>query len=375
MPLEAWFDRYQYAVDYDIGESAVRTLRVEELDLDLGKLELRYGHHQGLPGLRELIATDYPGLSADDILVTTGASEAIALLASCLAEPGQHVVVEHPTYPTLYCVPRALGVDVELFSLDRADKWRPDWAKLRHLARQQTRYVALTHPNNPTGSVITESELVEVAEWAASRGLRLIVDETYRQLSYNLAPPPVATLTHSAVSVSTMSKCYGVPGLRVGWVATRDGELIARLLAAREHWSITNNTLGEHLAAAILADRDRHLARAAAHVARNLDHVRSWIAGQPRVSWVEPRAGVVGFPGIDNATEPQCRALYRTLAQDGRTFVVPGGAFELSDTAFRLGFGTDTQALLTGLDRLGALLGRLDTFAPIGPASGRNSHP
>ena len=117
MELEIWFDQYQYEIDYDIGESAVKTLALKDVDIDLEKVFLRYGYHTGNPTLRETIAEQYPGLSGDQIIVTTGASEANFVVVSALVKPGDHVIIEHPNYPSLYEVPRSLGCDVNLFIL------------------------------------------------------------------------------------------------------------------------------------------------------------------------------------------------------------------------------------------------------------------
>lgn len=162
MPLEEWFDRYQYAVTANIGESAIASRSLADLPIapaQLAALPLRYGHHQGLPELREAVAADYPGLDSDDILVTAGASEAIVLVATALLQRGSRAVIEHPTYPTLYRVPRALGATVELFELQPAAHWLPDWDRLRATVTVGTDLLAITHPNNPTGSVIDASGL------------------------------------------------------------------------------------------------------------------------------------------------------------------------------------------------------------------------
>ncbi len=363
MPLEEWFDRYQYTVSSNIGESAISSLRGDELPApaqDLGRIALRYGHHQGLPELREAIAAEHPGLAAEHILVTAGASEAIVLLSMALLDRGSRIVVEHPTYPTLYRVPRALGADVALFSLDVADRWAPDWSTLDTLITGTEKYVALTHPNNPTGSHLDRAQLQDALELTRRRGVRLVSDETYRQMS-DAPLPPAAGLDHTAVSIGTMSKTYGLPGLRIGWIATRDTELIARLVAVREHLTITNNTLGEHISLEVLRDPDRYLELARQRVRHNKALVARHIAANPRLDWIEPDAGVVGLPWILGADQEACRRVYRHLAESLGTFVVPAGGFDLPDTFFRVGFGGDPDELSIGLDRLDTALTILDS--------------
>ncbi|MFE3737806.1 aminotransferase class I/II-fold pyridoxal phosphate-dependent enzyme [Streptomyces sp. NPDC059134] len=361
MPLEDWFDRYQFEVDYDLGESAVHTRTVQDLSLgvDLSHVPLRYGHHQGLPELREAIAAGYPGLTADDVVVTSGASEAISILARVMLSRGDHCVVEHPTYPTLYEVPRAIGAEVDLFRLRAEDGWRPDWDRLKAQTSARTRLISLTHPNNPTGSVVDEAELRDVSAWATGLGVPLLVDETYRDLSYGTPPPPAASLSEQAISISTMSKCYGLPGLRIGWIATRDRDLIRQVVAAREYLTITNNTLGEVLALHVLQDRERHLAPARAQVAANLRSVTDWVRTQPLLDWVSPAGGVVALAELSGVDASTAQRLYRTLAERHRTFVVPGDGFELPANYFRLGFGSRPADLAVGLQRLSAALAEL----------------
>lgn len=227
MPLEDWFDNYQFVVDYDLGESAVRARRVGEYDLDLSDIALRYGHHQGHPELRAQIAEEYDGLCADDVLVTCGASEAIGLLSTVLLSVGSRCVIEHPTYPTSYEIPRMLGAAVDLFRLRAEDEWVPDLDRLSAQVGEATpEFVSISHPNNPTGSHLDEQALDVIVRSMSDHDVRIVSDETYRELSYGNPLPPVASLSPSAVSISTMSKCFGVPGLRIGWIATRDPDLL-----------------------------------------------------------------------------------------------------------------------------------------------------
>ena len=167
MSLEDWFDTYQYEIKYDVGESAVKYLTFEDLNINLGKLPLRYGYHLGRPDLRELIAGQYDGLSMENVLVTPGASEANFAIVAFLVKPEDHVIVEHPNYTSLYEVPRSLGANVSFLPLDFDNNFKPDLERLESLITPETKLISLTHPNNPTGSMITESELkdaVHIAE-------------------------------------------------------------------------------------------------------------------------------------------------------------------------------------------------------------------
>ena len=352
MTLEVWFDAYQYHVEYDIGESAVKFLSVEDLDIDLAKVALRYGHHTGDPRLRECLATQYPGLSGDQIVVTSGASEAIFALNSALVKPGDHVIVEHPNYPSLYDIPRSLGCDVSLFSLEYDREFRPDLGKLEELITPKTKMISLTHPNNPTGSMISEDELRQVIALVEKHDIYLMFDETYRELDCTTPLPQAATLSPKVISVSTMSKCYGLPGIRIGWLATQDSFILDSILTIREQITITNNAVGEAIALNVLERKDGFLERSKAHVEANLATVSRWLDGQNDVEWVRPRAGVVGFPRLKESVKIDPERLFRTLAEKYKTFVIPGRCFEMDNRYFRLGFGAQKEETEQGLQNL-----------------------
>lgn len=361
MPLEEWFDAYQYRTQYDAGESAVKYLKVRDLGIDLADVELRYGHHTGAPALRELIAEEYDGLAAGDVLVTSGGAEAIFAVVAALAGPGDHVVVEHPNYPSTYEVPRGLGCDVSFLPLTFEAAFKPDLDRLDALITPRTKLVILTHPNNPTGSMIAPDELDRLVRLAERRRVHLLFDETYRHLTFGAPLPPAATLSPWAISITSMSKCYGLPGIRIGWLATRARAVLEGVLAVREQVTITNTALGEAIAIAVLGRREELLRKAVDHVAANLEIVAAWMARQTRLEWVRPEGGVVALPRIAPATpalDPE--ALYRTLAEDHQVFVVPGRCFEVDNRFFRLGFGATAAELTVGLERIGAVLAAPD---------------
>lgn len=364
MPLEEWFDRYQYAVTSNIGESAVTSISLADVPIsveDIWKLPLRYGHHQGLPELRAAIAAGYPGLTADDIVITAGASEAIAVLGTVLLGRDSRAVIEHPTYPTMYLVPRSLGATVDLLRLRPEQAWRPDWTEVRSSLADGAEFFALTHPNNPTGSMISADELQTAVDITRAANVRLVSDETYGLMTVDDPLPPAASLDPQAVSISTMSKTFGLPGIRIGWIACRDRELVQRLIACREHITITNNILGEHIALQVQRDPEPFVARARARVAENRAVVAEVVQRHPRLDWIPPTAGVVALPWVVEATDGQAEGVYRNLAERRGTFVVPASGFELPGKYFRVGFGGRPHQLRQGLDQLVAELDALSS--------------
>lgn len=360
MELETWFDQYQNEIDFDIGESAVKTLTLKDVSVDLQDVLLRYGYHKGEPELRAAIAEQYPGLTPEQVVVTTGASEANFVVVSALVKPGDHMIVEHPNYPSLYEVPRSLGCDVSLFSLKFENGFKPDWEKLETLIRPETRLISLTHPNNPTGSMITESELKQVVELVERRGIFLLFDETYRHMAADDRLLPAASgLSDRVVSISSMSKCYGLPGIRTGWLATRHQDILDQVLAIREQVSIANNALSEVIAKEVLINKADFLQRARERISFNRDVVADWMNRQTEFEWVYPEAGVVCLPRLRTDVDVKPEQLYRRLAEQYRTFVVPGRCFEMDERFFRIGFGADAPEIKAGLSRLNQALSDL----------------
>lgn len=362
MELEIWFDKYQYAIDYDIGESAVKTLSVRDVAVDLEKVLLRYGHHTGHPGLREVIAEQYPGLSADHIIVTTGASEANFVIVAALVKPGDHVIVEHPNYPSLYEVPRSLGCNVSLLSLKFEDRFKLDLDELKRMIGPQTKLVSLTHPNNPTGSMISEEDLRKVIELVESHDIFLLFDETYREMgSAANRLPPAASLSPNVISIASMSKCYGLPGIRTGWLATENSIILDSAVAIREQLSISNNSLSEEIARSVLLRKEEFLKEARARIEDNRQLVVDWISQQSDFEWIPPEVGVVCFPRIKMGVNVEPEKLYRLLAEKYRTFVVPGRCFEMDERHFRIGYGAEPGEIEKGLSYLNKALSELSS--------------
>lgn len=352
LQIEEWFDKYQYKVECNIGESGIKSQTMNDLGIDLGNIVLRYGHHSGAPELREMIARDYPGLSKDNIAVTTGAAEAIFAIVASLVGPNDQVLVEHPNFPSLYMIPTSLERDVQLYKLSFEEKFKLDFEKLKRQIGPRTKLVMLCRPNNPTGAVISTNELEKVIEIIEASNAYLLVDETYRELHFGVPSVPAASLSPKVISVSTMSKAYGVPGIRIGWVAAAPN-IIDFVRVVREQVTICNSIIGEKIAFEILRRKETLLPKWRQLLIDNLTYLKSWINDRTDLEWVIPQAGVVGFPKlIGNVTS---LSLCTLLAEKYKTFVVPGNCFQMPDY-FRIGYGIEAQDLQEGLKRLGQAL-------------------
>ena len=315
-----------------------------------------YGDHMGRPGLRGGIATGGDGLSADDVLVTPGAAAALFIIATTLLQPGDHIVVARPNYATNLETPRALGVDISPLDLAFDDGWGIDPDRIAALMTPRTALVSLTNPHNPTGQVIpadTVRAVIGIVE--AHPRARLLLDETYREMTFGGPQPPAASLSDRAISVSSLSKADGLPGIRIGWLITRDRVLMERFLAAKEQILITNSIVDEAIAEVALASRADRLVGIRAGIDGALARTRDWLAGQDDFEWVEPTGGVVGFPRFRPSIAVDVDAFYRVLLDEHGTVVGPGHWFDQSRRHFRLGFGwPGPEELAGGLAALSA---------------------
>jgi aspartate/methionine/tyrosine aminotransferase len=346
------------AIENNLAESSFTDMRLVDygVEADLGELLLPYGDHLGAERLRALIAGESDALSPDDVLVTAGAAAALFVVSSSLLEPGAHALVCAPNYVTNLETPRAIGADVETLELRFEDRWRLDLDELASRLRPETTLVSVTFPHNPTGTSIGRSDLEALVELVDSHpSARLLVDETYRELAYGDPLPMAASLSPRALGVSSMSKTYGLPGLRVGWLTCRDTDLKETFLAAKEQIFITGGVFDEELAARVLDRRGDVLALVRTKVQEHLALVRDWIETNEFFEWVEPDAGVVCFPRIRPELEVDVDRFYRDLFEEFGTYVGPGHWFDQDRRFFRLGFAWPTrEELVRGLEALDA---------------------
>ena len=329
----------------NLSESSVADLRLGDLglDLDLSDLVLCYGDHLGDPDLRGQIAAAGHGITPDDVLVTTGAAAALFFIATSQLGAGDHTVVMRTNYATNIETPRAIGADISFLDLEFEQRYRIDLDRLEALIRPETKLVSLTCPHNPTGAMMTVQELHAVVEMVEASGAVLLVDETYRDLTHGDPLPLAASLSERAISVASMSKAYGLPGLRVGWAITRNPSLQEQLLAAKEQVVICGATIDEAIAAQVLAEQGRILGPINERNRRHLALLAEWIDGEPRMEWVAPAGGVVCFPRVAADVDVDVDRFYDVLLTGHATHVGPGHWFEADRRHMRIGYGWPTS--------------------------------
>ena len=360
--LERYFARWEFAVGHLLCASDPEPWPMTEL-LALADPETRalwdglrlgYTESTGHPLLRAEIATLYETVMPDDVLVFAGAEEAIFCLANVLLGPGDHAVVTWPGYQSLYEVARAAGADVSLHELREADGWTLDVARLVASIRPETRLVVVNAPHNPTGMLPTVADWAALADACANAGVHLLVDEVYRFLEFRAADRLTAgadLLPGRGVSLGVMSKSFALAGLRIGWLASTDRDLLARCAAFKDYTTICSSAPAEILALIALRARETVLARSRGIVDTNitlLDRFFERWAG--RFDWVRPRGGSIGFPRL--TADVSIDDFAAELVESKGVLLVPGSVFGYPGNHFRIGYDrTDLPEALAGLER------------------------
>ena len=359
--LERYFARWEFHVEHVLCASDVQGYPMTDL-LALADAETRamwdglalgYTESTGHPLLRLEIAALYDGLEPDDVLVFAGAEEAIFCLANVMLGPGDHAIVTWPGYQSLYEVARATGADVTLHDLREADGWALDVDRMRAAVTAATKLIVVNAPHNPTGMQPDRASFDALVALAEETGAHLVVDEVYRFLEFDERDrlPAGADALPRGVSIGVMSKSFAMAGLRVGWLATHDRELLDRCARFKDYTTICSSAPSEVLALIGLRARDTVLARSRSIVAANLAVLDPFFERwADRFTWVRPTAGSVGFPRLD-APGVHIDAWAADLVETCGVLLVPGSTFGVPGDHFRLGFGrTDLPVALERLE-------------------------
>ena len=361
--LERWMTTYEMNVQFDIAESGILPMSMGELlglmpqaerDEALARLlamPLNYSEACGTLALRSAIAATYPATTPDQILVTTGAIEANYLLFHTLLKPGDHVVAVHPAYQQLHSVPQAIGCNVSLWELRDEGGFHYDLDDLRQLVTPQTKLIIVNTPHNPTGAMLSEEQLREIYALAEANDAYLLCDEAYRWLDIpggDPFAPPARSLGAHGISVGTLSKPFGLPGLRIGWVAATD-DVISACWSMRDYISLSPGKLSDALAVIAIENRDAIIARNQPIIEQNLVTALDWFAAQADVAtWSPPRGGLLALMRFDLPIDSL--TLANRLAEEYSVMLAPGSAFGY-ESHLRLGLGQDPEIFAEGLRR------------------------
>ncbi len=359
--LERWFAAQGREWSCDLSGSGAISLDLGELlsvawpdeREEFTRSSLGYGPADGSEALRSLIAARYPDVRANDVVVTCGAIEALYLSISALVSPGDEVVVQRPMYPAVAGIARAFGAQVIPWQLEERSDYRADIGSLEPLLTPKTRLVAITQPNNPTGGVLDRDELAALIDLVDTVGAHLLSDEVYRDLTFGigLTGASAAERYVRAISVGDVAKPFGLGGLRVGWLVSRDTELREQIRARRDYTTLSVPTPSDALAQIALLHSAELLQRPIANARENLAALTALAARDGALSLVTPRAGLTAFVRVDGA-----EALQQQLAADG-ILVVPGALFDCPDH-LRIWLGGSVSEFSLALERIGRHLTR-----------------
>lgn len=370
--LERWMTRWELDVDYDICESGILPLSLNELyaligpgpagDLEaaIASMPQAYSEARGTIALRSALAATYADVTPDDVLVTTGAIEANFLVFNALLSPGDHVVTVSPAYQQLHSVPRAIGAEVDLWDVSvEGGGFAYDLDRLEAILRPDTRMIVINTPHNPTGAILDSAQLDRVLDLARERDAWVLSDEAYRWLEHTggeTVVEPARNRYEKAVSVGTMSKPFGMPGLRIGWFAA-NVDLANRAWALRDYISLSPSKISDEVTRVAIEHREAIFPRNAAIMAENLAFARTWFAENADLaSWSEPRAALLAM--MRYTAPVDSTILADRLAKEARVMLAPGSAFGL-EGCLRIGIGQRPDIFAEGLRRTGEFLEEL----------------
>jgi aspartate/methionine/tyrosine aminotransferase len=359
--IEAYLGRWEFAARHHLTASDAQTLSIaevlgEEGMRELAALPLGYTPTWGTDALRAAIAATYESVEPDDVLVFAGAEEAMFWALQQLVGPGDHAVVTVPNYQSTESLPRATGAAVSGLVLRPEDGWALDFDALAGLIRPTTRLVAVNFPNNPTGALPDPETWAALIALCEERGVRLFSDEVYRGLEPEGTPRlrQAADASPTALSLGVMSKAYGLPGLRIGWLACRDRALLERLETRKHYTTICNAGPSELIATHALRRGEEITARNRAIIARNLPVFEAFfVAHADLFAWERPQAGCVCFPRYLGADGVE--AFCRDLVEQTGVVLLPASIFaselgEVPADRFRIGVGrADPEPALEAL--------------------------
>jgi aspartate/methionine/tyrosine aminotransferase len=343
--IERFYARHEFTTRYMLSSSDCQSRTVGEL------LELEPDAHErllnqwcgyteslGAPELREAIAGLYERTGPDDVVVASCAEEGILLVHHALLKPGDHAIVETPCYESALALARSTGADVSPWRRRFDDGWRHDLDELERLMTPRTRVLYVNQPHNPTGTLMSRATFERVAELARERDVVLFCDEVYRELEHDAGArlPAACDIGERAVSLGSISKTYGLPGLRIGWLATRDPEIREALVTLKDYTTICASAPSELLVALALRHRHAVAQRNLEIVRRNLTLLDELFERHASVfRWVRPTAAPIGFPRLQGVADVD--GLCEALAKAG-VLLLPGSVYD-EPLHVRVGFG------------------------------------
>ena len=344
--IEHYFGKYEFTAKYLLSNSDAESRTIQELlDLEPGAHDRLLDHwcgyteSPGAPWLREAIAAIYKQTKSDDVLVTAAAEEAIFVLYHALVGPADHVIVETPCYESALEVARSTGAQISEWRRTYETGWAHDVAALEKLIRPNTKLIYINTPHNPTGLLMPAPTFQQVIALAAGRNIIVFSDEVYRELEHDPATrlPAACDAYEHAVSLGSMSKSYGLPGLRLGWLASRDPQIIHRCLEFKYYTTICGSAPSEFLTALALRHREVLVRRNLEIAQRNLPLLDAFFQQRSHLfAWIKPNASPIGF--VHYKPQPDAFQFCENVVRDSGVLLLPGSVYD-QPAHIRFGFG------------------------------------
>ncbi len=356
--LEEYLAKYEFSAPYLLCCSDVESFSMHEIigyasdsEKELwNNLRLGYTEADGLPVLRTEIASSlYPQLKADNILCFAGAEDGIFCALHTLCEQGDHVIILTPCYQSLMEIPKLNGAEITGIPLLAQNKWRIDLDEIKKAIKQNTKCIVINFPHNPTGQVITQTELNDLVTLCDAHGLWLFSDEVYRLLGNPKEgfAQPAAEIYPRALSLGVMSKAFGMPGLRIGWIACLDKQLLKKIEYMKHYTSICNSAPSEIISLIALKNKDKILSRNNQIVIENLKLLDGFIEEYSNLfEWVRPQGGCIGF--VKYKGQESIESFSERLRKEKGVLLMPASVYDHESNYFRIGFGRKNMSEALG---------------------------
>ena len=363
--LERFFAMYEFNVKHTISSSDCESMKAADLIALAGDdlkeawydLELGYTQSKGHPHLLDEISKLYKGIASEQILAIVP-QEGVLIALSSILQAGDHVIIMSPAYQSLKELPLSIGCDISNLPVCQQNgKWELDIDLLKALIKKETKLLILNFPHNPTGYIPGIDVFNEIVDIARSAGIYILSDEMYRLSEYSAADrlPPMAGIYEKGISLSGLSKTFGLPGLRSGWLVTRDEALFKQFLQQKDYTTICGSAPGEILSIMALQARDAIIGRNMGIIRENIGHMESFLSRQGNsIGWIRPQAGPVAFGHQKN--EMDAEQLSMKAISEKSLLILPGYVFDYEPSFFRLGLGR--KGFKAGLDLLEELIGQ-----------------
>ena len=344
--IEEYMGQHEFSAKYLLSSSDAESQTIEELlTLEPGthdaflKHWCGYTESPGAPWLREVLAEIYQEIGADDVVVVSAAQEAIFLFYHALLTPKDHAIVETPCYESALTLPKSTGAAVSEWQRKSENHWAHDIAALEALIRPNTRAIYINTPHNPTGLLMPEKTFRRVLELASQHGIYVFSDEVYRELEHDSATrlPAGCDLYERALSLGSVSKTYGLPGLRLGWLACRDAAFIQKLISLKHYTTICASAPSEFLTALAMRHRQKLIDRNRQIVLQNLSQLSAFFSSRTDIfEWTPPNASTIGFARFKPDSDVQ--TFCDNLVQEAGVLLLPGTVYD-EPRHIRFGFG------------------------------------